>query len=120
MSDLNRARPETWPERDGIDLERETPISLADAAEAVPTVGGRKPSTSTVWRWCRFGIRGVRLEYIRVGRRMATSKEALSRFMNRVAEADAVGLTSGPRRRTDKARDRAHGRAEAELDAAGF
>ncbi len=120
MSDLNRARPETWPERDGIDLERETPISLADAAEAVPTVGGRKPSTSTVWRWCRFGIRGVRLEYIRVGRRMATSKEALSRFMNRVAEADAVGVTSGPRRRTDKARERAHGRAEAELDAAGF
>ena len=66
-------------------LIREPLISIRDAAASFPSIGGRKQATSTVYRWCRHGINGIRLEYVRVGRSMATSRNALDRFLRRLA-----------------------------------
>ena len=74
-----------------IDLQLETPLSLSAATkEKSLTLDGRRIHLSSVWRWCRKGLRGTYLEYARVGNRIVTSREALSRFFARLAEADAV------------------------------
>lgn len=70
------------------ELDR-TWITLTEASKAIP---GR-PSTSTIWRWIRSGIRisggsRVRLEHIRVGRRIFISREDLSAFFRMVARSD--------------------------------
>jgi len=111
-------------DRVGIDLNREQVLSLAEAAQTLPAPDGKHVATSTVWRWCKRGIRGVRLEYARIGRRMVTSREALTRFANRLAERDAeeeeaAGGAAIPRR-TTRQRQRDFERAEAELDVAGL
>jgi hypothetical protein len=76
-----------------IDFEKEEPLSFAEAAKHVPG----HPHVSTLHRWSRSGIRGIRLEsFWCVGRRM-TSLQALKRFLQRV---NAVGqdevLVPGP------------------------
>lgn len=57
-------------------------------AKVLPRRNGKRVAVSTLWRWCRKGLGGVRLEYIRIGRSIATSREALSRFCNALAQAD--------------------------------
>ena len=43
-------------------------ISLTEATRHLPRVDGKKVCVCTLWRWCRLGLRGVFLEYVRVGR----------------------------------------------------
>lgn len=64
-----------------IDINTEELISLNDAAMACPTLDGKKPHMSTLWRWIAEGAQGQRLEHVRLGRRIVTSREALHRFM---------------------------------------
>ena len=71
-----------------IDLETESLLSLREAARVVPRLDGHQPHVSTVWRWCRLGVAGVKLDYARLGRRIVTSREALNRFANALALAD--------------------------------
>lgn len=71
-----------------LDLTNETGLSLTEATKQLPSLGGRRLDVSTLWRWCRKGVRGVRLEYVRLGHRIITSREALARFAQRLAEAD--------------------------------
>ena len=59
-------------------------ITLTAAAKRVP---GR-PHPSTLWRWCRRGIRGVRLRYLKVGRCIYTTAADLEQFFTAVTEAD--------------------------------
>ena len=109
-----------------IDIENETVLSLVDAARHVPAVAGRTPHTSTLWRWCRRGVRGVRLEYIRIGRRICTSQEALARFFKALAEADenpTISATShcpAARKQSQKERARAIADADSSLEEAGM
>ena len=63
-------------------------LSLAEAARRLPKVDGRKIAIPTLWRWCRRGLRGARLEYVRVGRKICTTREALMRFFTNLAELD--------------------------------
>ena len=72
-----------------IDMQSELLLSLTDAAKTLPKIDGKRPHTSTLWRWCRKGLRGVRLEYIRLGNRICTSADALSRFANELAATDS-------------------------------
>lgn len=72
-----------------IDIANETLLSLAEATKALPSVNGKRPAIATLWRWCRKGLGGVRLEYVRVGRNIATTREALNRFFNALAESDS-------------------------------
>ena len=63
-------------------------LTLADAARLLPKVGGRKIAISTLWRWCTKGLRGEQLQYIRMGRRICTSQQALLAFFSRLTELD--------------------------------
>ncbi len=63
-------------------------ITLTEAAKLLPKVNGKKPAICTLWRWCRKGLRGQFLEYVRVGRKICTTREALLRFFTELAEID--------------------------------
>jgi hypothetical protein len=73
-----------------IDLLRENSISLTEAAGLVPPGRrGRPTHLSTLLRWIKPGVRGVRLEAVRLGGRWVTSREALQRFADRLTAAQA-------------------------------
>lgn len=81
-----------------ICIETETPIPLAQVAH-LPCIPRRRGKTgrlhpSTVWRWALKGVRGVRLEVVRVGGTLCTSTQALQRFFDRLADTSPV--TGGP------------------------
>ncbi len=70
-------------------FESEQRLTLAEAADKAP---GR-PHVSSLWRYCRYGIRAangmrIHLEHARFGSRIYTSVEALQRFAQRLADAD--------------------------------
>ena len=109
-----------------IDLGAEEVLSLADAARSLPSVHGRRIHPSTLWRWARKGIRGVRLDYVRLGRSIVTTRAALADFARRLAAADAVpGTAAAPpqrparRPRSEARRAEDISRAEARLRQAG-
>ena len=68
--------------------ESEQLITLTEAAKLLPRVNGRKPAVCTLWRWCRKGLRGQFLAYVRVGRRICTTRQAMLRFFTDLAEID--------------------------------
>jgi len=69
-------------------LNQDNLLSLREAVRYVPSINGRRRAVSTLYRWCRRGIKGIRLEYVRVGRNVATTPEALERFFAALAAAD--------------------------------
>ena len=103
-------------------LANEQKLSLTAATKHIPD----HPHTSTLWRWARQGLMGVRLEYQRVGRRIYTSREALDRFFEAVTLADQAAYADSHRTSatqpsaSTKQRDKALAAAEAELAEAGF
>jgi len=71
-----------------ISISRETLISRLKAAEQLTVC------YKTVLNWCRRGryskyIGRYYLETVRVGGRLLTSMEAVDRFLDKLAEADA-------------------------------
>ena len=63
-----------------IDIHNEHLMQLSEAADWLPRHRGKKIHLSTLWRWAKRGVQGVRLETIRIGGRTYTSREALQRF----------------------------------------
>jgi hypothetical protein len=63
-------------------------ITLTEAARRLPRIDGRKVAVATLWRWARRGLRGARLEYVRVGRKICTTHEALMRFFAELSALD--------------------------------
>src|SRR5262249_11181216 len=73
-----------------INLLTENVVHLVEAARLVPPgPSGRPPHLSTLLRWINPGVRGVRLEAVRLGGRWVTSREALQRFADRLTAAQA-------------------------------
>jgi len=72
-----------------LDAPTDELVSLSEAAKLLPKIDGRKIAVSTLWRWCRRGLRGEQLRYVRVGRKICTTHAALQRFFNRLTELDA-------------------------------
>ena len=111
-----------------MDINKEALLTLSEAARSLPAVNGRRPHCSSLWRWCRRGVRGVKLEYVRVGRRVCTTAEALSRFVNRLAAEDEqhdVSHLAGVRpqkvgKQGSQKRDREVREAEDQLEQAGI
>ena len=111
-----------------IDPGREDLLSLTEATKVIPKINRNRIARSTLWRWCRKGLRGVHLEYVRVGRDIATSREALNRFFVMLAETDPPLDNPGPLRipddissqRSQHAQKRAFDRAERRLEEAGI
>lgn len=107
-----------------VDLKTETLLSLTDAAKAVPPVDGRRPHVSTIWRWINKGLRGVRLESVRVGCRICTTHAALARFFDALSNVVPVSAMTDapttPKPHTPKRRQKDIERAERELTKAGI
>jgi hypothetical protein len=107
-----------------MNIGQETMLSLAEASKVLPTFRGGRVHVSTLWRWCRKGCKGVRLEYGRLGARIVTSQEALARFMQALATLDEQPLSaSAPARRlrrTDAQRTTDVREADATLQREGF
>ncbi len=66
-------------------------ISLGKAARSLPG----NPAPTSVWRWCRKGVRAangerVRLEHCRYGKRLFTTNSWLSDFAARLAANDVA------------------------------
>lgn len=59
-------------------------LTLEEAAYTLP----RPPHMTTIWRWCRKGLNGIRLEYLRIGGRIYVPREALEAFGRARAAAD--------------------------------
>ncbi len=98
-----------------IDLQTEKVISIRDACQMLPRRrGGKRPHFATLYRWIQRGVRGVRLESIKVGGEFCTSVEALQRFCERCTDPTA------PKSRTSKTRQRAIDKADRELAAEGI
>ena len=111
-----------------IDLKKERPVSLSEAAELLPvSTRTHKPlSTSAIARWCLRGLLAsdgarIRLEHLRTSK-LFTTREALERFTTRLACAEKpasepAAVDPAPPR----PRPRRSSRTVAdELDAAGF
>jgi len=74
-----------------IDIHSENLINLRTAATLRPSGrNGRPTHVSTVFRWIQRGVRGVRLEAVRIGGSMYTSREALQRFVDRLTASPVV------------------------------
>ena len=96
-----------------IDVATEELLSLSEAAKVTP---GR-PHVSTLWRWQKRGVRGVRLSTVIVGGRRFTSREAIEQF---IAATTAAANGEAPPVRTPRQRQRAIDAAERELAKAGI
>ena len=91
-----------------INIHAEQLLTVSQAARSLPHLRGEKPVHSgTIARWIHRGVRGVRLEAVKLGRTLVTSREALQRF----AERDSPKLSPAPT--GDK-------RIERKLDEAGL
>ncbi|NLS96312.1 MAG: DUF1580 domain-containing protein [Planctomycetaceae bacterium] len=88
---------------------------LSEAAKFLPT----RPNASTIWRWATKGVRGVRLETVRVGGFHYVSEEALEAFLEATNEpTQPVAPVKQPR--TAKQRRESARRAQAILARAGI
>ena len=56
-------------------------LTLEQARGELEICLGTRPDKSTVYRWCLRGVSGNRLESTRIGGRIITSKQALTRFI---------------------------------------
>ena len=60
-------------------------ISLDDELLTVPQVAKLLPGNTqerTVWRWFSVGVKGIKLESIKIGGKTFTSKKALEQFLH--------------------------------------
>lgn len=56
-------------------------LTLADARNELRRITGRRPDKATMTRWIHRGVGGVRLDAVRVGVQLLTSRQALNRFV---------------------------------------
>jgi hypothetical protein len=97
-----------------VDLRTETVIAIRDIpGHLPPRPNGKRVHISACYRWIQRGVRGVRLEAIRIGGTMYTSVEALERFGLRLnAEFPGKQCTPGSaarERQIDRASQRLRG-----------
>ena len=70
-----------------IDIASEQLVPLNEVPKLLPARGnGKRIHISAIYRWAQRGVRGTRLEVIRVGGTTYTSREALQRFASPPAE----------------------------------
>jgi len=56
-------------------------VSLQEARADLFRATGRRPDKTTLYRWCLKGVAGTKLEHIRLGDRILTSRQAITRFI---------------------------------------
>jgi len=87
-----------------IDTSTEQLIPLNQlSAAAIPGMESKPVPPRTVRNWCSSGVRGIRLESVKIGGMRCTSTAALNRFFQAVTAAandgrKPKGMNSRPRR----------------------
>ena len=96
-----------------IDIGAETLIPIREVPRHLPPrPNGKRVHMSACYRWIKRGVRGVRLDSIKIGGSTYTSTEALQRFADHLSsgrreEPKAVPAQTPTRQRQiDKASDR--------------
>lgn len=56
-------------------------IDSKECRREIEKIKGRRPDKTTVYRWFLRGVRGVRLEHVRIGNTILTSRQAITRFI---------------------------------------
>lgn len=80
-----------------IDIESETLVPVGDVPRSLPPRrSGRPLHVSTVYRWILRGVRGIRLEAIRIGGTTYTTVEAIQRFSDRLTTPAVSGSVITP------------------------
>ena len=82
-----------------IDILTEITYSLAEITklDILPhRRQGKRPNVSTLYRWAKQGIKGIRLETIRVGGTLCTSTQAVQRFIEASTETDEACCKAMP------------------------
>lgn len=80
-----------------IKLCNETLIPIREAPRHLPKrPNGKRIHTSACYRWISRGVRGVRLDSIKIGGSTYTSMEALQRFGDRLATGRSIGPEDEP------------------------
>ena len=112
--------PHRWESILLSDLLSEKLYPIPILARDIPGRGGNPIHPGSMERWARMGVRGVRLEVALVGGQLTTSKEAVTRFIERVTAA-RMGLGDPIPRptRTARQRQRASERAVERLRSSG-
>ena len=77
-------------QKPAIDINSEQLLTLAQAAECLPSRNGSSVHPTTVWRWMHHGIGGIKLPSIVIGRVRYTSREALQRWANELTARETV------------------------------
>jgi len=108
-----------------IDTTKEKLLSMSEAAKVCPAIDGKRPHCGSIWRWARKGTHGVYLEHVRIGRRVCTSREALDRFFNALAQTPPPTREQSPRSdkpkgRTESEREKAIAAARKRLESRGI
>ncbi len=58
-------------------------LTIADARKEIASITGQRPDLSTMTRWIHRGVGGTKLEAIRIGRQLITSRQAITRFIEK-------------------------------------
>src|SRR5438094_291072 len=65
-----------------IDPLTEEILTFAQATQRLPHLQRERPvHVSTLWRWAMQGLRGIKLDSLKIGGTRVTSAEALQRFI---------------------------------------
>lgn len=78
-----------------IDTAVENLVPLRDVPRCLPArPNGKRLHISAVYRWALRGVRGVRLETVKIGGTTYTSREAIQRFSERLSDAEPPQLVN--------------------------
>ena len=71
-----------------IDISSEHLVPISDVPRQLPTRrSGKRVHISAVYRWIQRGVRGVQLEFLKIGGTTYTSIEAVQRFADQLSQA---------------------------------
>lgn len=80
-----------------LPLDPDTFISLRSVPDLLPRhTNGRKVHMSAVYRWANKGVRGIRLQTVRVAGELYTSRAAVEDFINATASRRALDAPVDP------------------------
>ncbi|MCK6484476.1 MAG: DUF1580 domain-containing protein [Phycisphaerae bacterium] len=80
-----------------IDTATENLVALRDVPRCLPPrPTGKRLHISAVYRWTLRGVRGVRLETVKIGGTTYTSREAIQRFSERLSGAEPAPQLINP------------------------
>ncbi len=79
-----------------IDIKTEKVVTIREACRFLPKRRAFSYTHPfTIFRWAKKGLRGTKLETIRVGGTLCTSVEALQRFFNELSATDDKSSRGG-------------------------